>query len=141
MWLPSLQLGKESSFAKLLLETELMCWGLCFHRQCTRCSLRVSLPLHCRLKAVRSFRLLNTPPEPVFDHLTETIATIFKCPFAAMSLLDEDRVYVKSGVGKLSHMPQLLHGLSTSGFPANSPTRDRWASTASGHELHFAAPA
>eukprot|EP00891_Asterochloris_glomerata_P008291 jgi/Astpho2/8291/Aster-01372 len=52
-----------------------------------------------RLKVVRSFGLLNTPPEPVFDHFTETIATIFKCPFAAMCLVDEERVYVKSGVG------------------------------------------
>ena len=49
---------------------------------------------------MRSFGLLNTPPETVFDHFTKTIATIFKCPFAAMCLVDEDRVYVKSGVGK-----------------------------------------
>ena len=59
-----------------------------------------TLQLSYRLKVMRSFGLLNTPPETVFDHFTETIATIFQCPFAAMCLVDEDRVYVKSGLGK-----------------------------------------
>lgn len=72
----------------------------CLHSQRMTTSVRLLVPSVCRLKVMRSFGLLNTPPEPVFDHFTETIATIFKCPFAAMCLVDEERVYVKSGVGK-----------------------------------------
>ena len=95
LWNPSQQLRQEIQEQNLCV----LCTA-CLHGQCMTTSVRLSVPCLCRLKVMRSFGLVNTPPEPVFDHFTETIATIFKCPFAAMCLVHEEHVYVKSGVGE-----------------------------------------
>jgi formate hydrogenlyase transcriptional activator len=52
-----------------------------------------------RVKALRQYELLDTPPEPAFDRIAETAASIFNVPIAGVSLVDEDRVWFKSRVG------------------------------------------
>lgn len=52
-----------------------------------------------RLHALRSYCVLDTPPEPVFDHLTRLGAALFQVPIVLISLLDEHRQFFKSAVG------------------------------------------
>jgi formate hydrogenlyase transcriptional activator len=52
-----------------------------------------------RLKALRRYQILDTPPEPAFDRIAEMAANFFHVPMAGISLVDEDRVWFKSRVG------------------------------------------
>ncbi len=52
-----------------------------------------------RLKALRRYRILDTPPEPAFDRIVEMAADFFHAPMAGISLVDEDRVWFKSRLG------------------------------------------
>lgn len=52
-----------------------------------------------RLQALRSYELLDTPPEQVYDDLTQLAARLFDVPIALISLVDEDRQWFKSRVG------------------------------------------
>jgi diguanylate cyclase (GGDEF)-like protein len=52
-----------------------------------------------RLAAVQRLQLLGTPPDPDFDFLCELAAQLCNAPFAAVSLVDRDRVWIKAGVG------------------------------------------
>lgn len=52
-----------------------------------------------RLRALASYELLDTPPEPAFDGLTRLAARIAEVPIALMSLVDADRQWFKSRYG------------------------------------------
>jgi diguanylate cyclase (GGDEF)-like protein len=52
-----------------------------------------------RLSALHRYQLLDTPAEDDFDFLTELAAQVCEVPFAFVSLVDEDRVWVKSSFG------------------------------------------
>ena len=52
-----------------------------------------------RLKALRRYEILDTPPEGAFNKIAELAARIFEVPVALISLVDEDRVWVKANVG------------------------------------------
>lgn len=52
-----------------------------------------------RLQVLRSYDILDTPPETAFDNLTALAAEVCQAPMAALSFLDDDREWVKSGVG------------------------------------------
>jgi diguanylate cyclase (GGDEF)-like protein/PAS domain S-box-containing protein len=52
-----------------------------------------------RLEALKSYGILDTPPEADFDRLTRLAAQICGCPFAAMTLIDGGRQWFKSSVG------------------------------------------
>ncbi|MGY2895622.1 putative bifunctional diguanylate cyclase/phosphodiesterase [Deinococcus sp. UYEF24] len=52
-----------------------------------------------RLIALRRFGILDTPPEPQFDHLVELAARIFDMPMAQISFVDEDRQWFKANQG------------------------------------------
>lgn len=54
---------------------------------------------HERIAALRSFGILDTPPEPDFDDLVRLIAQICEAPRAAISLIDEHRQWFKAEVG------------------------------------------
>jgi PAS domain S-box-containing protein len=52
-----------------------------------------------RLKALRQYAILDTPPEPAFDRIAEMAANFFQVPMAGVSLVDEDRIWFKSRLG------------------------------------------
>ncbi|HEV2773273.1 MAG TPA: GAF domain-containing protein [Thermoleophilaceae bacterium] len=52
-----------------------------------------------RLKAVRQSGLLDSAPEPRFDRLTRVAARGLNAPVALVSIVDEDRQFLKSCVG------------------------------------------
>src|SRR5688572_12434775 len=52
-----------------------------------------------RLAALRSYRILDTDPEPAFDDLTLLASQICGTPIALITLIDEDRQWLKSRVG------------------------------------------
>src|SRR5665213_3476022 len=52
-----------------------------------------------RLVALRRAELLDTPPEEVFDRLTQLASELLHVPVAVVSLVDADREFFKSAVG------------------------------------------
>lgn len=52
-----------------------------------------------RLEALRSYGLLDTPPEKEFDRLTQLAARICETPIALLTLVDRDRQWFKSAIG------------------------------------------
>ena len=52
-----------------------------------------------RLQAVRSYDILDTPPEVDFDTLTRVAAHAFNVPAAVIGLMDADRLWFKSEIG------------------------------------------
>ena len=52
-----------------------------------------------RLAALRSYRVLDTAPEPVFDDVTRLVARHFNVAMVLVSLIDEARQWFKSRVG------------------------------------------
>jgi PAS domain S-box-containing protein len=54
-----------------------------------------------RLEALLRYRILDTPPEQVFDDLVDLAATVCYTPVAAIALVDEHRAWLKAkrGIG------------------------------------------
>ncbi|RLN94395.1 hypothetical protein BBJ28_00013146 [Nothophytophthora sp. Chile5] len=52
-----------------------------------------------RLEILRSFDIMDTPSEDVFDIICDLASNALKSPIAAVSLLDEDREWFKASVG------------------------------------------
>lgn len=52
-----------------------------------------------RLEALRSYEILDTPPEADFDDLAKVASAICGTPMALVSLIDEDRQWFKSRYG------------------------------------------
>ncbi|HXE91617.1 MAG TPA: response regulator [Terriglobales bacterium] len=52
-----------------------------------------------RLKALRRYKVLDTPPEPAFDDITRIAAHICGTPLALVSLVDAERQWFKSRIG------------------------------------------
>jgi GAF domain-containing protein len=52
-----------------------------------------------RLRALRSYKILDTKPEDRFDDLTELAAIICGVPISLMTLVDADRQWFKSRIG------------------------------------------
>ena len=52
-----------------------------------------------RLNVLWQYDVLDTPPEALFDDLTELAARICEAPIALISLVDEDRQWFKARVG------------------------------------------
>ena len=52
-----------------------------------------------RLKALRRYNILDTPPEVAFDRITALAARLFDVPIALVSLVDESRGWFKSCYG------------------------------------------
>ena len=52
-----------------------------------------------RVEAVRELGLLDTPPEERFDRVVRLAKQLFGVPTVAVTLIDDDRLFVKSAVG------------------------------------------
>ena len=52
-----------------------------------------------RLKAVRRYDILDTPPDGTFDRITALAARLVKVPIAIVSIVDHDRIWFKSRHG------------------------------------------
>jgi GAF domain-containing protein len=49
-----------------------------------------------RLEILRSYRVLDTPPEPAFDAIVALACELFQVPIAGIALVDEQRVWLKA---------------------------------------------
>lgn len=52
-----------------------------------------------RLEALKRYEILNTASEEVFDELTRLAAAILKAPLSSISIVEESKSWIKSGVG------------------------------------------
>ena len=52
-----------------------------------------------RMKAVRRYDILDSPPDGAFDRITALVARRFRVPIAIISVVDEDRIWFKSHHG------------------------------------------
>jgi GAF domain-containing protein len=52
-----------------------------------------------RLEALRRTSLLDSPPEEAFDRLTRLATTLLRVPVSIVSLVDDNRVFLKSQCG------------------------------------------
>ncbi len=64
-----------------------------------------------RLEVLHQYQILDTPPEAVFDELTQLAAQICQTPVALIAFVDADRQWFKSKVGT-----QVTEALLDSGF-------------------------
>jgi PAS domain S-box-containing protein len=67
-----------------------------------------------RLRALRRYDILDTPPDGAFDHITELAAGLFKVPIAIVSLVDHDRIWFKSHYGIEAQQVERDEGLCAS---------------------------
>lgn len=72
-----------------------------------------------RLAAVRSYEILDTPPEVDFDALTRIAAHVFDAPAAVVGLMDADRLWFKSRLGL--DAPQLDRQIAFCAFAVMRP--------------------
>src|ERR1700742_3719406 len=52
-----------------------------------------------RLKALRDYKLLDSPHEAAFDRITRLAKTILRAPIAQISFIDHDRQWLKASEG------------------------------------------
>src|SRR6185436_15316731 len=52
-----------------------------------------------RLEILRTYEILDTPPEPEFDDLVRLASYLFKMPIALITLIDDHREWFKARVG------------------------------------------
>ena len=52
-----------------------------------------------RVKALKRYKILDTPPEGAFDNVARLATQIFKVPISLVSLVDSEQVYFKANVG------------------------------------------
>ncbi len=52
-----------------------------------------------RIKALKQYEILDTPPEGSFNKMTALAAKVFNVPIAIISLVDTDRIWFKSHFG------------------------------------------
>ena len=65
-----------------------------------------------RLRALYSYAVLDTPPEPNFDRITSVAAGIFGMPVCTLAFADTDRHWFKSHHGvAATEMPRRLSDL------------------------------
>lgn len=64
-----------------------------------------------RLLKLKSYHIMGTPPEEVFNNMARIIAEDFELPIALISLVDRDQVFFKANVG-MPGVTKVHRGLS-----------------------------
>ncbi len=72
-------------------------------------------PEAARLAAVRDYDLIGTPPDAEFDRITALAARLFEVPVAVISIVDENRVWLKSRQGMDATEVERTRGLGAAG--------------------------
>lgn len=67
-----------------------------------------------RIKVLRKYDILDTPPDGSFDKLTKLAAKLLKVPISIISIVDTDRIWFKSKHGIASEQIPRDHGLLSS---------------------------
>ena len=75
-----------------------------------------------RVARLRSLGVLDTPPEPDYDELTQLAAQICGVPIALISLVDADRQWFKSKIGLTG--TETSRQISFCAHAINEPSRD-----------------
>ncbi|HET6894428.1 MAG TPA: GAF domain-containing protein [Candidatus Baltobacteraceae bacterium] len=52
-----------------------------------------------RMRAVRRYEVLDTPPDGAFDRITALSSELFDVPISLVTIVDEDRIWFKSRCG------------------------------------------
>ena len=74
-----------------------------------------------RMRAVRRYDILDTPPDGVFDRITALAARLFQVPIAIVSIVDSDRIWFKSHHGIEASEVERVPGLCASAILQNVP--------------------
>ncbi|RPE05374.1 PAS domain S-box protein [Chitinophaga lutea] len=74
-----------------------------------------------RLAALRSYEILDTFREEEYDRLTRLASQICGMPISLISLVDEHRVWVKSGVGAIAHVNEIPRNESVCNYTIMEP--------------------
>jgi len=75
-----------------------------------------------RLRALRRFDILDTPPEPGFDRVAELAAHLFDVPVALVSFVDASRQWHKAAVGTDRAEVSRGHSLCATTIEREGPT-------------------
>lgn len=75
-----------------------------------------------RLKAVRRYDILDSPPEGTFDRIADIAARTFGAPIAVVSVVDADRIWFKSHRGLDTEEIDRVPGLCASAMLRDGPT-------------------
>ena len=74
-----------------------------------------------RLRAVRRYEVLDTPPDGAFDRITSLAARLFEVPISIVSIVDHDRIWFKSHHGIDVEQIDREPGLCASAILQNEP--------------------
>ena len=69
-----------------------------------------------RVAALRSYQILDTPPEAAYDEITELAADACQCPLAIIGMMDERREWLKAKYGlppELTEVPREMNMCAT----------------------------
>jgi sigma-B regulation protein RsbU (phosphoserine phosphatase) len=75
-----------------------------------------------RLRAVRRYDILDTPPDGAFDRIAALAARIFEVPVATVTIVDEDRIWFKATHGVEVTQIGRDPGLCASAILVDAPT-------------------
>ncbi|HSM83142.1 MAG TPA: sensor domain-containing diguanylate cyclase [Nodosilinea sp.] len=64
-----------------------------------------------RLRALRRYRILDTPPDSAFDRITALVAQLLRVPVALATLVECDRIWFKSRFGLAAEQIECTPGL------------------------------
>ena len=69
-----------------------------------------------RVAALRSYQILDTPPEAAYDEIAELAADVCQCPLAIIGMMDERRDWLKAKYGlppSLTEVPREISMCAT----------------------------
>lgn len=75
-----------------------------------------------RLAALRSYGILDTPPDPEFDRIAAEMAHTFQTPSAIVSFIDEERQWYKAKVGVAADAVARSMSFCTHSIKSGAPT-------------------